>query len=76
MRTLFVYNSFRSGVDDGKVLGYMQKMSVVIPHLLMLSDFYDKLSKVDLNSPCYKDKELDGPLEISFVDGLPQLSEW
>ena len=49
MRTLFVYNSIRSGVDDAKVMVHMQRMSVVIPHLLMLSD---KQPKVDLNS-CY-----------------------
>ena len=30
MRTLFVYNSFRSGVEDTKVMVHMQRMSVVI----------------------------------------------
>ena len=55
-RALFVYNSLRSGVDDAKVMCEMQRMTVVIPYLLMLSDFYDKRPKVDLNSLFYKDK--------------------
>ena len=42
----------------------------------MLYDFYDKRPKVDLNAPAYKDKELDAPLDIFFVDGLPQQTEW
>ena len=75
-RTLFVYNSFRRGVEDSKVMVHMQRMTVVIPHLLMLSDFYDKRPKVDLNYPFYNFKDLDSPLDISFVDGLPQQSEW
>ena len=75
-RTLFVYNSFRRGVEDSKVMEHMHRMTVVIPYLLMLSDFYDKRPKVDLNSPHYKLKDLDAPLDVSFVDGLPQQSEW
>ena len=73
---MFVYISLRNGVDDAKVMCEIQRMTVVIPYLLMLSDFYDKRPKVDLNSLFYKDKELDAPLDIFFVDGLPQQIEW
>ena len=65
-----MYNSLRSEVDDAKVMCEIQRMAVAIPYLLMLSDFYDKQPKVDLNSPFYKDKELDTLLDIFFVDGL------
>ena len=75
IRALFVYNSLRSGVDDAKVMCEMQRMTVVIPYILLLSNFYSKQSKVDLNSLYYKDKNLDVPLEIFFVDGLPQQIE-
>ena len=75
-RALFVYNSLKSGVDDAKVMCEMQRMVVVIPYLLMLSDFYDKRLKVDLNSPAYKDKGLDASLDVFFVDGLLQQTEW
>ena len=73
---LFVYNSLRSGVDDAKVMCEMQWMAVVIPYLLMLPYFYDKQSKVDHNSLAYKDKELDAPLDVFFIDGLSQQTEW
>ena len=71
-----MYNSLRSRVDDVKVMCEMQRMTVVIPYLLLLSDFYDKRPKVDLNSPYYKDKDVDATLDIFFVDGLPQQTNW
>ena len=43
-----MYNSLRSGIDYAKVMCEMQRMTVVIPYLLLLSDFYDKRPKVDL----------------------------
>ena len=70
-RSLFVYNSLRSGVNDDKVMADLKRMTVVIPYMLMLSDFYVKRPKVDLVSPFYKDKDLDAPLDIFLVDGLP-----
>ena len=69
-----MYNSLRSGVDDAKVMCEMQRMTVVILYLLLLYAFYDKRSKVDLNSPYYKNEVEDATLDIFFVDGLPQLT--
>ena len=54
----------------------MQRMEIVIPYLLMLSDFYDKRPKVDLNYSFYKDKDLDASLDIFFIDKLAQQMEW
>ena len=76
MRSLFIYNSLRSTINDGKVMSEMKRMAIVIPYMLMLSNFYVKRPKVDLVSPFYKDKDLDAPLDIFLVDGLPQQREW
>ena len=69
---LFVYNSLRSGFDDAKVNCDLQRMAVVLSYLLLLPDFYDKCSKVDLQSQYYINKARDEPLDVFLVDELPQ----
>ena len=69
---MFVYYSLRSAVNDDKVMCEMKRMTVVIPYMSMLSEFYVKQPKVDLVSAFYKDKDLDALLDIFFVNGLPQ----
>ena len=75
-RALLVYNSLRNGVDDAKVMCEMQRMALVISYILLLSDFYDKHLKVDLNFPYYKNKVENAALDIFFVDWLPQQTNW
>ena len=75
-RSLFVYNSLRSAVNDSKVMSEMKRMVVVILYMLILSNFYVKRPKVDLVSLYYKGKDLDAPLDIFLVDGLSQQKEW
>ena len=69
---LFRYNSLRSGVDGAKVMCEMQRMAVIIPYLLLVSDFYNNRPKVDLKSTYYINKVEDATFDIFFVDGLPK----
>ena len=75
-RALFVYNSLRSGFDDAKVKCDFQMMAVFLPYLLLLSEFYDKCSKVDPQSQYYINKAGDELLDVFLVDGLPQQTNW
>ena len=66
-RAIFVYNLMRSSFDDVKVRCDLQRMEIVLPYLLLLTDFYNKRFKVDLNSQYYINKVGDEPLDVSLL---------
>ncbi|CAA0828670.1 Domain of unknown function (DUF1985 [Striga hermonthica] len=71
-RTLMIYNSYRSTDFDQVVLESVKRYSILIPIFLALVKFVPRRADIKTNIGPYSEKAENDPLDVIFVEDLPQ----
>ncbi|GER40043.1 hypothetical protein STAS_16689 [Striga asiatica] len=71
-RKLMIYNSYRSTDFDQVVLESVKRYSILIPIFLAMVNFVSRRADIKKNIGPYSGKAENDPLDVIFVEDLPQ----